>query len=370
MTPSSTSLGAVRRLPQSINNGSLILQDMLGVGAYGAVYRAIDTTTAEIRAVKCLHTSGLDSRQRAFQNHEASLHALVSGHPNIATLHKVLEEEDCLYMVLDCGVEGDLFFTITERGGFVGNEVAIKSIFGQIASAVEHCHSLGVYHRDLKPENIIMFGSTVKLVDFGLATTEKTSSDFGCGSTFYLSPECQGGYVESVKSYDSAANDVWSLGVILINLVFGRNPWKQACPRDDTFSAYVVNNNFLQTILPMSTELNEIIKSVFCLNPKKRISLPELTRRVLECPCFTSPDFSAPPPPSTPTAVADAASPRTVTKTRATMIAAQTAAASIHLVKGGAPTTTTAIGSCMGSDSEQQQQGLGQDSGVDFHSMA
>ncbi|KAG0034996.1 hypothetical protein BGZ82_005448 [Podila clonocystis] len=273
--------------PQVID-GSLMLQDMLGVGAYGSVYRALDTRSGQIRAVKCLNKVGLDARQRAFQDHEAHFHGLVSDHPNIATLHKVIEEDGCLYMVLDCGLEGDLFYTITERGGYVGNDRGIKAIFGQIANAVQYCHSKGVYHRDLKPENIIMFGDTVKLVDFGLATTEAVSSDFGCGSTFYLSPECQGGYVETVKSYDSAPNDVWSLGVILINLVFGRNPWKQACPRDETFSAYVCNNNFLQTILPMSNELNEIIKAVFCLNPKKRITLPELARRVQACKTFTA----------------------------------------------------------------------------------
>lgn len=90
-----------------------------------------------------------------------------------------------------------------------------------------------------------------------------------------------------MKSYDSAANDVWSLGVILINLVFGRNPWKQACSRDETFSAYVQNNDFLQTILPMSTELNEIVKGAFCLNPKKRITLSDLARRVQACKLFT-----------------------------------------------------------------------------------
>jgi serine/threonine protein kinase len=103
-----------------------------------------------------------------------------------------------------------------------------------------------------------------------------------------LSIECQGGYIESVKSYDSAANDVWSLGVILINLVFGRNPWKQACARDDTFCAYVHNNNFLQTILPMSKELNEIVKAVFCLNPRNRITLSELAERVQACSSFTT----------------------------------------------------------------------------------
>jgi serine/threonine protein kinase len=53
-----------------------------------------------------------------------------------------------------------------------------------------YCHHYGVYHRDLKPENILVFegGTRVKLADFGLATTEEDSVDFGCGSTFYFSP--------------------------------------------------------------------------------------------------------------------------------------------------------------------------------------
>ncbi|KAG0008194.1 hypothetical protein BGZ80_003748 [Entomortierella chlamydospora] len=251
MSPSTQPCVTAPQLPLYIDNGRLVLHQILGVGAYGSVYRATDTQTGQTYAVKSLNKTGLDSRQRAFQIQEARLHGAVSGHPNIATLHRVIEEDECLHMILDCGSEGDLFYTITEREGFIGNSLAIKSIFNQIARAVMHCHSHGVYHRDLKPENIIMFGESVKLVDFGLATTNETSSDFGCGSTFYLSPECQGGYNEQVKSYDSAANDVWSLGVILINLVFGRNPWKQACLRDDTFAAYVANNDFLQTILPI-----------------------------------------------------------------------------------------------------------------------
>ncbi|KAG0002769.1 hypothetical protein BGZ79_002367 [Entomortierella chlamydospora] len=277
-----------KSLPYAIDNGSLIFQEMLGVGAYGSVYRALDTQSGEMRAVKCLSNSGLNSRQRAFQFNEVELHAMVSSHPNIATLHRVIEEDDCLYMVLDCGDDGDLFYAITERGGFVGNDVAIKTTFGQIADAVLHCHSRGVFHRDLKPENIILFPDSIKLVDFGLATSQLISTDFGCGSTFYLSPECQGGFNKTVKSYDSAANDVWSLGVILINLIFGRNPWKQACSRDETFLAYTNNNDFLLTILPMSDELHEIVKAVFCLDPRRRISLNEFARRVQACQSFTN----------------------------------------------------------------------------------
>ncbi|KAG0264173.1 hypothetical protein BG011_007327 [Mortierella polycephala] len=285
MTPLSHPCIPTIQLPLLIDNGQLVLQDILGVGAYGSVYRAIDARTRQPYAVKSLNKFGLSPRQRAFQSQEVRIHTSVSGHPCIAMLHRVVEDDKYIYMVLDCGLEGDLFYTITERGGFVGNNLAIKAIFGQIASAVMHCHSKGIYHRDLKPENIIMFGQSVKLIDFGLATTDQISYDF----------ECQGGYNEVVTSYDCASNDVWSLGVILINLVFGRNPWKQACSKDDTFAAYTLNNDFLQTILPMSSELNEIIKSVFCLNPRKRITLVDLARRVHACGSFTALAFLAVP---------------------------------------------------------------------------
>jgi serine/threonine protein kinase len=114
--------------------------------------------------------------------------------------------------------------------------------------------------------------------------------DFGCGSTFYLSPECQGGLFERLQSYSTETNDIWALGVILVNLTCGRNPWRQACPSDETFRAYVHNPEFLRTILPISHATNRILKGLFALEPVERMSLRELRRQVLALDTFTMTD--------------------------------------------------------------------------------
>lgn len=174
---------------------SLKLDGILGTGAYGVVYSAIDLHDNVRYAVKCLskfNSDGtpLDRRQHYFQTREIRLHHLASAHRNIVSMHKIIDNPDCVYVILECCPEGDLFQNITERGQYVGKDELAKSVFLQILDAVEHCHSLGIYHRDLKPENILVKdnGATVKLADFGLATADDRSDDYGCGSTFYMSP--------------------------------------------------------------------------------------------------------------------------------------------------------------------------------------
>lgn len=171
------------------------LTTILGTGAYGVVYSAVDVKTGVRYAVKCLSKfnpdgTPLDRRQVAFQNREIRLHYLASAHPNVVSMLKIVDDPDCIYVILEYCPEGDLFYNITECGQYVGNDSLAKSVFLQILDAVEHCHSLGIYHRDLKPENILVsdHGETVKLADFGLATSSDRSEDYGCGSTFYMSP--------------------------------------------------------------------------------------------------------------------------------------------------------------------------------------
>jgi serine/threonine protein kinase len=154
------------------------------------VYQAIDRLTNRPFAVKALPKAGSDPRQRRFQRREIALHNPASVHHNVVSLLRILESPDCTYVVMEYCPEGDLFSNITEHGRFVGDDQLAKHAFLQILDAVQYCHSIGIYHRDLKPENILVTdnGHTVKLADFGLATTDPITSDFGCGSTFYMSP--------------------------------------------------------------------------------------------------------------------------------------------------------------------------------------
>lgn len=78
------------------------------------------------------------------------------------------------------------------------------------------------------------------------------------------------------------------MGVILINLTCGRNPWKQAHAGDETFSAYLRNPDFLQSILPISSQLNTLLKQIFCVDPAKRIRIEELRAQFLACKYYTA----------------------------------------------------------------------------------
>ncbi|KAF9571051.1 hypothetical protein BGW38_008682 [Lunasporangiospora selenospora] len=140
--------------------------------------------------------------------------------------------------------------------------------------------------------------------------------------------------------------------------VFGRNPWKQACPRDETFSAFVANTDFLKTILPMSDELNEIIKSVFCLNPKKRISLSELANRVEACKCFTAPEFRASTRKSS-----TSNSPLTLSPSKAALA---DAACNPTPATASGEGTAAAAGRTVGTSGEENGKDQGQDSGIDL----
>ncbi|TKA71759.1 hypothetical protein B0A55_08585 [Friedmanniomyces simplex] len=289
------------RLGQTLA-GQIQLTGVLGVGAYGTVYKARDLQSNVEYAVKALNKFGLDPRQKQFQDREIKLHYQASQHSNVVSMVRILDSPDCTYVVLEYCPEGDLFAKITEERHYVGDDYKAKCVFLQLLDAVRHCHSNGIYHRDLKPENVLVKdnGWTVKLADFGLATQDRVTADFGCGSTFYMSPECQQSNTRPHACYASAPNDIWSLGVILVNLTCGRNPWKRAAMDDSTFKAFRRDRNFLQTILPISDELNFILQRIFEVDPWRRVSMTELRDLIVCCSSFTRASTGPGVPPTPP----------------------------------------------------------------------
>ncbi|KAJ3976258.1 serine/threonine protein kinase, negative regulator of sexual conjugation and meiosis [Lentinula raphanica] len=276
-----------------LDNGRFKLIELLGSGAYGKVYKAFDLTSTcedpKYYAVKCLLKPKPGSREEEFQLREFALHRLISAsdHPNIVSFHNVFYEHTFVYVILDLCSGGDLFGAITERKVFCQNTELIKSVFVQLLDAVHHCHENGIYHRDLKPENILFSkdGRQIYLADFGLSTQNKVSEDFGCGSSYYMSPECIGKEFGRHK-FSTRHSDVWSLGVILTNMIAGRNPWRYAMTIDDCFSTFLYDRDFLRTVLPISDQANFILKRIFHLNPLNRISIPELRREIIAIDSF------------------------------------------------------------------------------------
>ncbi|WFC97897.1 Serine/threonine protein kinase [Malassezia yamatoensis] len=315
---------------KSIANGRFELISVLGIGAYGTVYLARDNNTGtndqdfesskdssdfepKLYAVKCMNKFDPKSRQRAFQRREILLHSMCSDHSNVVSIRQVIEDQHLpyLFLLMDYCPGGDLFAMITQRKRYALQEdhtssnkasqaglikledghcvkqrlamdATIKHVFNQILDAVEHCHSLGIYHRDLKPDNILCStdGNKVYLGDFGLATGDRWSKDYGCGSSFYMGPECQGELNSRPTPYNTAANDVWSLGVILINLICMRNPWKKATVKDEIFNEYCRDNDFLLKILPISRETNAVLKRSAPLGKRNPKASSDASRNV------------------------------------------------------------------------------------------
>jgi serine/threonine protein kinase len=158
----------------------------------------------------------------------------------------------------------------------------------QLIDGVAFLHSLGIAHRDIKPENLVCShdGTRVRICDFGLATSERKSDEFGCGSTFYIAPECLGDWNPKQTHYDTQRSDIWSLGVILVNLVCGRNPWRIASTADESFTSFLADPTFLRRILPISDECLYVLTQIFTIDPNARISLTKLRRAVCEVRSF------------------------------------------------------------------------------------
>ncbi|KAG0216351.1 hypothetical protein BGX31_000611, partial [Mortierella sp. GBA43] len=239
---------------------SLTLVSALGAGSYAVVYLAKEVASGTLYALKCLGKDKLTDEEVGIQRNEVVIHTSLPKHRNIVHLFNMFETTDHLFLLLEYCSGMDMYQWISmrsDRSDPVSGEAyspkarftVIKSIFDQALEGVAQVHQRGIAHRDLKPENFLVEfvdgQYIVKLTDFGLATTDSESDEFECGSKPYMSFECRNG-VDAV--YDVQKADMWSLGIILINLLYHRCPWSDPCPQNSfAFSEFLKSRvDFLQ----------------------------------------------------------------------------------------------------------------------------
>ena len=99
--------------------------------------------------------------------------------------------------------------------------------------------------------------------------------------------ECFGGFWQKLGPYSAPHADIWSLGVVLVNLACARNPWHKATEESGIYRDFLNNPNHLLNILPISVELNDILKRMFTINPQARISLWDLKKKIQAIKTFT-----------------------------------------------------------------------------------
>jgi len=208
--------------------GDYRIDRLLGAGGMGEVYRGVHARLGRAVAVKVLSPEGPGASfvQRFW--HEARLHATLH-HPNIVELYDFIEHRGQLCIVMEY-VDGEALSDRVRLRGPLPAAEAI-AVFTGVTAAVAYLHSNGIVHRDIKSANVRLASSgAAKLLDFGIAKTgstpQLTNAGAVIGTLVYLAPE------QLVGAPATAQSDVWSLGLLLYEMLTGQLPFKGETARE------------------------------------------------------------------------------------------------------------------------------------------
>ncbi len=198
------------------------LEERIGEGSLGVVWRGTDTVTGAACAIKVLRPEHAQDPATVARFVRERTALLRFRHPNVVALHDMIVEGDQLALVMDLVADGDLAAYRKRCGGTLDPAEATE-LTAQACAGLAAAHAAGIVHRDLKPANILLDGGQVKLTDFGIAlvTGEAAITTEGVflGTLHYLAPEVIRG------DEPTAACDSYAVGVTLYELLAGRTPF-------------------------------------------------------------------------------------------------------------------------------------------------
>ena len=259
--------------------GHYRIESLLGVGGMGEVYLARDERLGRKVALKLLpeHLTADETQLSRFKTEARTASAL--NHPNILTVHEIGAEGNRQFIATEF-IEGITLRALLARGRM--NLHDALEIAVQVASALAAAHETGVVHRDIKPENIMLRpDGYAKVLDFGIAklteqqpgsdsheigtTTLQTQPGLVLGTAHYMSPEQTRGQTVDARS------DIWSLGVVLYEMVGGIPPFPGETPSDCIASILTTEPPPLSGVLPdVPLKLQSIVQKALRKNSDER----------------------------------------------------------------------------------------------------
>jgi TolB-like protein/predicted Ser/Thr protein kinase len=238
--------------------------EKLGEGGMGVVYRAEDVKLGREVALKFLPaewTRDEEARSRFLREARA---AAALNHPSICTVHEIDEADGRIFIAMELIEGGDLKARLAS--GPISLEKAL-TIAAEIADALEEAHAKGIVHRDVKPANVMLAADgRAKIMDFGLArlagATDLTRTGTTLGTVAYMSPEqARGDEVDH-------RTDIWSLGVLLYEMVTGTRPF--VGDRDQAVIRSILNDEPRGPAVEAPQEMIGILARALAKSPSAR----------------------------------------------------------------------------------------------------
>ena len=244
----------------------------LGEGGFGEVWLAQDFSGSNSRevAVKMPLKSEIDLNALL---QEAASWMLVPGHPNVLEFIATRVFDGQIVLVSGYAPDGSLKDWLRRSGGRASSvEAAVEMTLG-ILAGLEHLHKRNIIHGDVRPDNVLLLGETLRLADFGLSRVLKSTSNGAVGASRapYMAPE-------AFNRKHSQQTDLWSVGVMLYQMLSGRLPFDGADPTD---LHVAICNEEPEPLTAATGWLQEVVAKALSKDPQQRYQTTEEMRAAL-----------------------------------------------------------------------------------------